>query len=59
MSDFDPFAGRTEPGDGTVVETERVAEENFSVPLWPGMPVDAQERVVEVVRSAVGVAAQA
>ena len=34
-------------------------EENFSVPLWPGMPVEAQERVVEVVRSAVGVGARA
>ena len=44
---------------GSLPETERVAEENFSVPLWPGMPADAQERVVEVVRSAVGVAAQA
>ena len=44
---------------GTLPETERVAEENFSVPLWPGMPVESQERVVEVVRSAVGVAARA
>ena len=34
-------------------------EENFSVPLWPGMPAEAQERVVEVVRSAVGVGARA
>src|SRR4051794_14225885 len=42
---------------GSLPETERVAGENFSVPLWPGMPLDAQERVVEVVRSAVGVAA--
>jgi pimeloyl-ACP methyl ester carboxylesterase len=25
MSDFDPFAGRTEPSDGVVVETDRVA----------------------------------
>ena len=41
---------------GSLPETERVAQENFSVPLWPGMPVDAQERVVEVVRAAVGVA---
>jgi dTDP-4-amino-4,6-dideoxygalactose transaminase len=40
---------------GTLPETERVAELNFSVPLWPGMPVEAQERVVDVVRSAVGV----
>jgi dTDP-4-amino-4,6-dideoxygalactose transaminase len=38
---------------GTLPETERVAELNFSVPLWPGMPVEAQERVVDVVRSAV------
>jgi dTDP-4-amino-4,6-dideoxygalactose transaminase len=44
---------------GSLPETERVAGENFSVPLWPGMPADAQERVVEVVRSAVGVAAEA
>ena len=43
---------------GSLPETERVAQENFSVPLWPGMPVEAQERVVDVVRSAVGVAAR-
>ena len=40
---------------GSLPETERVAEVNFSVPLWPGMPVEAQERVVDVVRSAVSV----
>src|SRR6266536_6078954 len=44
---------------GTLPESERVAEENFSVPLWPGMPVESQERVGEVVRSVVGVAARA
>jgi dTDP-4-amino-4,6-dideoxygalactose transaminase len=44
---------------GSLPETERVAEVNFSVPLWPGMPVDAQKRVVDVVRSAVGVVAPA
>jgi len=44
---------------GSLPNTERIAEENFSVPLWPGMPVAAQERVVEVVRSAVGVGARA
>ena len=44
---------------GSLPETERVAEVNFSVPLWPGMPVEAQERVVDVVRSAVGVGATA
>jgi dTDP-4-amino-4,6-dideoxygalactose transaminase len=40
---------------GSLPETERAAQENFSVPLWPGIPLDAQERVVDVVRSAVGV----
>jgi dTDP-4-amino-4,6-dideoxygalactose transaminase len=40
---------------GSLPETERAAQENFSVPLWPGIPVEAQERVVDVVRSAVGV----
>ena len=40
---------------GSLPETERVSQENFSVPLWPGMPVEAQERVVDVVRAAVGV----
>jgi dTDP-4-amino-4,6-dideoxygalactose transaminase len=44
---------------GSLRETERVARENFSVPLWPAMPREAQERVVDVVRSAVGVAARA
>ena len=44
---------------GSLPETERVAGENFSVPLWPGMPLEAQERVVDVVRSAVGAVARA
>jgi dTDP-4-amino-4,6-dideoxygalactose transaminase len=44
---------------GSLPETERAAQENFSVPLWPGIPVEAQERVVDVVRSAVGVATSA
>ena len=44
---------------GSLPETERAAEVNFSIPLWPGMPVEAQERVVAVVRSAVGVVAPA
>jgi dTDP-4-amino-4,6-dideoxygalactose transaminase len=42
-------------GPGSLPETERVATENFSVPLWPGIPVESQERVVDVVRAAVGV----
>jgi dTDP-4-amino-4,6-dideoxygalactose transaminase len=41
---------------GSLPETERVAEDNFSVPLWPGIPVETQARVVDVVRSAVGAA---
>jgi dTDP-4-amino-4,6-dideoxygalactose transaminase len=40
---------------GSLPETERAAAENFSVPLWPGIDGSVQERVVEVVRSAVGV----
>jgi dTDP-4-amino-4,6-dideoxygalactose transaminase len=41
---------------GSLPATELAGTENFSLPLWPGIPVEAQERVVEVVRSAVGVA---
>jgi dTDP-4-amino-4,6-dideoxygalactose transaminase len=41
---------------GSLPVTEQVGAENFSVPLWPGMPEEAQERVVETVRAAVGVA---
>ncbi|HEX6787957.1 MAG TPA: DegT/DnrJ/EryC1/StrS family aminotransferase [Gaiellaceae bacterium] len=44
---------------GSLPETERVAQENFSVPLWPTISVEQQERVIDVVRSAVGVAANA
>jgi dTDP-4-amino-4,6-dideoxygalactose transaminase len=44
---------------GSLPETERAALETFSVPLWPGIPVDAQERVVDAVRSAVGVGSRA
>ncbi|MFL5930837.1 MAG: DegT/DnrJ/EryC1/StrS family aminotransferase [Gaiellaceae bacterium] len=40
---------------GSLPETERAAAENFSIPLWPGIPADVQERVVETVKSAVGV----
>jgi dTDP-4-amino-4,6-dideoxygalactose transaminase len=41
--------------EGDLPETERAARENFSVPLWPGIAAEQQERVVDVVRSAVGV----
>ena len=42
---------------GSLPETERVARENFSVPLWAGIDSSTQERVVEVVRSAAAVTA--
>jgi dTDP-4-amino-4,6-dideoxygalactose transaminase len=38
---------------GAFPETERVSRENLALPLWPGIEPAAQERVVEVVRSAV------
>jgi dTDP-4-amino-4,6-dideoxygalactose transaminase len=44
---------------GSLPETERAAEENFSVPLWAGIAPEQQERVVDVVRTAVGVASKA
>jgi dTDP-4-amino-4,6-dideoxygalactose transaminase len=40
--------------EGSLPETERLARENFSVPLWAGIAPEQQERVVDVVRSAVG-----
>jgi len=45
--------------EGALPETERAAAENFSVPLWAGIGAEQQERVVEVVRSAVSVTAPA
>ncbi len=43
------FLGHSE---GSLPETERAARENFSVPLWPGIPAETQERVVEAVKAA-------
>jgi dTDP-4-amino-4,6-dideoxygalactose transaminase len=43
--------------EGDLPETERAARENFSVPLWAGITEGQQERVVETVRSALGVPA--
>jgi dTDP-4-amino-4,6-dideoxygalactose transaminase len=42
---------------GSLPETERVAQENFSVPLWAGIDAGTQERVVEAVRKSSPVAA--
>jgi dTDP-4-amino-4,6-dideoxygalactose transaminase len=44
--------------EGSLPETERAGQENFSVPLWAGIDSDTQERVVDVVRSAVGAEAR-
>jgi len=43
--------------EGTLLETERAAAENFSLPLWAGVSAEQQERVVDAVRAAVGVVA--
>ena len=40
---------------GSLPATEQAAADNFSLPLWPGIPAETQERVVETVRAAVGV----
>lgn len=45
--------------EGDLPETERVAADNFSVPLWAGISAEQQEQVVDVVRAAVGVASKA
>jgi dTDP-4-amino-4,6-dideoxygalactose transaminase len=42
--------------EGDLPETERAARENFSLPLWPGITPDQQERVVATVKSALTVA---
>jgi dTDP-4-amino-4,6-dideoxygalactose transaminase len=42
--------------EGSLHETEKLARENFSVPLWAGITADQQEQVVDVVRTAVGAA---
>jgi dTDP-4-amino-4,6-dideoxygalactose transaminase len=38
---------------GSLPATEQAGAENFSLPLWPGIPAETQERVVDVVRAAV------
>jgi dTDP-4-amino-4,6-dideoxygalactose transaminase len=40
--------------EGSFAETERLARENFSVPIWAGISAEQQERVVDTVRAAVG-----
>ncbi len=43
--------------EGSLPETERAAAENLALPMWGGITREQQERVVEAVRSAVGVPA--
>jgi dTDP-4-amino-4,6-dideoxygalactose transaminase len=43
--------------EGSLPETERAAAENLALPIWAGIGVDVQERVVETVLAAAGVAA--
>jgi dTDP-4-amino-4,6-dideoxygalactose transaminase len=40
---------------GSLPETERIAQENFSIPIWAGIDAATQERVVDVVREAAAV----
>jgi len=43
--------------DGALPETERAARENLALPMWAGIPVEAQERIVSVIREAAAVRA--
>ncbi len=42
---------------GSLPETERMAAENLALPMWGGIGREAQERIVENVRAALGVPA--
>jgi dTDP-4-amino-4,6-dideoxygalactose transaminase len=42
---------------GSLPETERAAAENLALPMWAGITVEQQERIVATLRAAVGVAA--
>ena len=42
---------------GSFPEAERAAAENLALPMWGGIGPEEQERVVETVRSALGVPA--
>jgi dTDP-4-amino-4,6-dideoxygalactose transaminase len=42
-------------GEGDLPESERAGRETIALPLWPGITVQQQEQVVEIVRSAVSV----
>jgi dTDP-4-amino-4,6-dideoxygalactose transaminase len=42
--------------EGSLPESEKAAQENFSLPLWAGIDAATQERVVDAVRAAAPVA---
>jgi len=42
---------------GSLPETERAGAENLALPMWAGIPAEAQERVVSVIREAAAVRA--
>ncbi|MFO7573366.1 MAG: DegT/DnrJ/EryC1/StrS family aminotransferase [Gaiellaceae bacterium] len=42
---------------GSLPETERAAAENLALPMWGGIGMEQQERVVEAVRATIGVPA--
>jgi len=44
---------------GSLPETEKAAAQNLALPLWGGIGAEVQERVVETVLAAAGVAAKA
>jgi dTDP-4-amino-4,6-dideoxygalactose transaminase len=44
---------------GSLPETERAAAENLALPMWAGIDLDRQARVVAAVRAAVGVPVRA
>ena len=43
--------------EGSLPETEKAAAENLALPMWAGIPAEAQERVVSVIREAAAVRA--
>ena len=42
---------------GSLPETEKAAAENLALPMWAGIPLETQERVVSVIREAAAVRA--
>jgi dTDP-4-amino-4,6-dideoxygalactose transaminase len=50
-----PAMGYLGYAPGSLPETERAAAENLALPMWGGIGVEQQERIVATVKSAVGV----